>query len=174
MQGYIKLYREILQSPIWQDPPKLRLWLLCLMKANHQQAELLIENQIINLSPGQFLTGRLSLEVDYNRSMPKKYIISGKTLWRWLKLLESKGSISIKSTNKYSIVTIINWDKYQKGDQEMSSKSPETYQRMTTNNNDKNFNNDKKIYRTSKKQSNLSILESLLNQNSTEKETQHD
>ncbi|MCK1983715.1 MULTISPECIES: hypothetical protein [Peribacillus] len=128
MQGYIKLYREILQSPIWQDPPKLRLWLLCLMKANHQQAELLIENQIINLSPGQFLTGRLSLEVDYNRNVPKKYIVSGKTLWRWLKLLESKGSVSIKSTNKYSIVTIVNWDKYQKGDQELSSKSSVTYQ----------------------------------------------
>ncbi|MFP7473396.1 hypothetical protein SFC55_20525 [Niallia taxi] len=84
------------------------------MKANHQQSELLIENQIINISPGQFLTDCLSIEAEYNRNIPKKSIVSGKTLWRWLKLLESKGSVSIKSTN-YSIVTIVNRDKYQKG-----------------------------------------------------------
>ena len=174
MQGYIKLYREITQNPIWQDPPKLRLWLLCLMKANHKQAELLIENQVINLSAGQFLTGRLSLEADYNRNIPKKYFVSGKTLWRWLKLLESKGAVSIKSTNKYSIVTILNWDNYQRSDQPLSSNSSGINQQLATNNNDKNVNNDKQIYHTSKRHSNLAILDSLLNQNSIEKEAQHD
>ncbi|MBZ5752450.1 hypothetical protein [Metabacillus rhizolycopersici] len=102
------------------------------MKASHQQKEYLIENQVIVLFPGQFITGRHSLEEDYNRELQKKYRVSGKTLWRWLKVLESQGFVSIKSTNKYSIITILNWIMYQKNDHRLSNNSPNINQEITT------------------------------------------
>lgn len=173
-EGYIKLYRKITHNHIWQDPQKLRLWLLCLLKASHQQKQFLIENQVIVLSPGQFITGRHSIEEDYNKELQTKFRVFGKTLWRWLKVLETQGFVSIKSTNKYSIITIVNWILYQRSGHPLSSNSPESIHELSTNKNEKNEKNDKKLFSSSKKQSNLTVLDSLLNHNLNRKEDLND
>ena len=46
MQGYIKLYRKTMCSPIWQDPYYFKLWMYCLMKATHKEPISLLEIMI--------------------------------------------------------------------------------------------------------------------------------
>ncbi|MBT2687290.1 hypothetical protein J7I93_03745 [Bacillus sp. ISL-47] len=162
-EGYVKLYRKLTSNAVWQDPWKLRLWLLCLMKASYKEREIMIDNQLVNLEAGQFVTGRDSLENEFNRDMQKKYQVSGRTLWRWLKLFESNNYISIHSTNKFSIITINKWSMYNKIDQQLSEIRPEVDQRLSTNKKEKKL---KKGNKPSKSYKNEAILDVLIKKRS--------
>ena len=81
MKGYVKLYRKIRDTSIWCDSDKLKLWIYCLTEANHEDQIFLIGNQKIKLKKGQFITGRLKLESEFNRGVkPKKKIKDSKTV----------------------------------------------------------------------------------------------
>lgn len=131
-QGYIKLYRQISETAIWIDSDKIRLWLWCLFKCNFKESECLIGNQVIKLSKGQFVTGRKSLELEFNKGVDKEKVVSGKTLYRWLEIFEKMKMLSIKKTNKYSIITVLNWNSYQGNVQQVSNKCPADVQQMST------------------------------------------
>lgn len=146
-QGYVKLYRQIQDSVIWDDPYKLKLWLYCLLKAAHCKQTVVLGEQIIELEAGQFVTGRISLETDFNKGIPPKKYISGYSLFRWLKVFENVQMLHIKKTNKYTIITVLNWDKYQNDAQQMHNSCTTNAQQMHTNNNSKNSKN---IYRGQK------------------------
>lgn len=118
MQGWIKLHRKLLENPIFNDPHLLKLWVYCLLKATHKERKQIVGKQMVELQPGQFVTGRFILAEEYNKGAKPKDIVSDRTLWRWLKFLEECEFLSIKSTTKYSVVTINNWDKYQENDQQ--------------------------------------------------------
>jgi TusA-related sulfurtransferase len=63
--------------------------------------------------------------------------------------LKSTGEITIKSTNKFSIVTIANWEKYQCYEEDANKQTnnpinkPLTNDQQTTNNNGTKINKDK-------------------------------
>lgn len=158
-EGYVKLYRKLMSNVVWQDPLKLRLWLLCLMKASYKKREIIIDNQLVKLESGQFVTGRDSLETEFNRDVQKKFQVSGRTLWRWMKFLESKNYISIHSTNKFSVITINNWSLYNKIDQQLSEISPDVDRPLSINNKEKNIKN-KTV--SSKAYKNESLLDELI------------
>ncbi len=142
MQGWIKLHRKLLDNPIFNDPHLLKLWVYCLLKATHKERKQIVGKQMVELQPGQFVTGRFILAEEYNKGAKPKDIVSDRTLWRWLKFLEECEFLSIKSTTKYSVVTINNWDKYQENDQQTSSKRPANDQQMSTNKNVKNIEDE--------------------------------
>lgn len=142
MQGYIKVYRKLMDSPVWSDPYYLKLWMYCLMKASHKEREIIVGNNVITLEPGQFLTGRNSLADDLNKGMKPKLRLSGRTWYRYLENLEKWQMLTIKKTNKYSVVSITKWKEYQETDQQLSNKSPSDDQQLSTNKNDKNDNNE--------------------------------
>lgn len=145
MSGWLKLHRKIIEKAIWQDPQMLKLWLYCLIRANHTETEVLIEKQEIKLYPGQFVTGRFALADEYNRGAKKRHRVSPDTLWRWLKKFQEWEMLHIKSTNKYSVITIKNWDAYQQTAQEMHNNCTTDAQQMHTDKNDKNDKNEKNI-----------------------------
>lgn len=152
LQGWIKLHRKLLCSPVWNEPGMLKLWIYCLMKSTHKEKEILLGQQIIKLEPGQFVTGRNSLHEDFNRGVKPANKVSAITLWRWLKMLEKMSNIALKTNNKFTVVTVDKWEKYQDTDseneQQMNSKRTTNEQQMNTNKNVKNVKNDKKeIYR---------------------------
>lgn len=132
MKGYIKVHRKVRKSSIWVDPFKFKLWMLCLMKATHSGGEMLIGNQIIKLEIGQFPTGREALEKEFNEGVTKKNFVTGLTLFRWLDLFEKMEMLNIKKTNKYTIVTINNWDKYQVDEQQANNSCTSDEQQMFT------------------------------------------
>ena len=104
MQGYIKLYRKLMDSPIWSDPHYLKLWIYCLLKATHKERKVIIGNKTVTLYPGQFITGRKTLADDLNEGMKPKQQLSESTWWRYLKNLEEWGIFKTKKTNKYSVL----------------------------------------------------------------------
>jgi len=98
----------------------------------------MVGNQEVVLNPGQFLFGRKSASMDTG--------LGQQTIRTALKMLISNQQVLVKSTNKYSIITIINWDTYQPQEIEtnqqitskLTHKKPTNNQQITTDKNDKN------------------------------------
>jgi hypothetical protein len=150
-QGYIKLYRKIRQSPIFNDMQLYRLWTICLTEASHAERDQIIGKQTVHLQEGEFVTGRFDLMEMYNNGLKQKDKVKGeKTVFRWLETLEKGGYLTIKKTNKFSIVSIDNWGLYQQdngkegpdNDHQKTNKRPSNDHQMTTN---KNVKNDKNV-----------------------------
>lgn len=112
-KGYIKLYRQVIDDDIWTDPAKFKLWTLCLMKASHKPQKVVVGNRIIELKPGQFVTGRDELASEYNRGSKKKDLVTGVSLYKWLEIFQKTKKLYIEKTTKYTVITVLNWDKYQ-------------------------------------------------------------
>jgi hypothetical protein len=134
MQGYIALHRKTIESNVFQDDGLFKLWCYCLMRATHKERDFLHGGVLIRLRPGQFVTGRKVLTEELNSTEQK--------VRTRLALLEKMGNLTIKSTNKYSIITVVNWGYYQTERNKITNKQPTNNQQITTNNND---NNDNKL-----------------------------
>lgn len=147
MTGWFSVHRKLKESAVFSDPFILKLWMLCLMKVSYTDHEQLVGRQMVKLQPGEFVTGRYSLAEEYNRGVKKDMIVSERTLWRWLKNFEEWEMLSIKSTTKYSVITVINWHQYQTSDQQVSSSRPSNDQQVSTNNkgNKGNKENNKEV-----------------------------
>lgn len=132
--GYIRLHRKVLDNVFCKkNSKKIGFWVLLLLMANHKENTFFLGNTKISLKQGQLLTGRQQLVIKsgLNRNM----------IERFLKLLEIEHQIEQQKTNKYRIITILNWNKYQIISNEMSNKRATDEQQKSTNNNVKNDNN---------------------------------
>lgn len=113
------------------------VFLHLLLSANHKDNKY----KGIEIKKGQLLTGRLKLASDLN--------LTEMQIRTALKKLKSTNEITIKTTSKYSIISIKNWDKYQQDNQQdnqqITNKQPTNNQQITTNNNEKNDKNDKNV-----------------------------
>lgn len=105
VEGYIKLYRKLIESPVFVNEKLLKIWIWCLCRANHCDTETIVGLQKVEVKKGQFVFGLLKASQELQ--IPKT------TLYRNLRTLCEFGMISIKSENKFSIVTIEKWEKYQ-------------------------------------------------------------
>ena len=143
-RGYVRLYRKSLGSPVFGHEGLWKLFCLCMMKANHKEAEVMLPGILkpILLNPGQFVTGRYALWENYHqlhltKRHPRKPAPSVYSVWRWLLTLQQMQILSIKSTNKYSIITICNWNQYQGNDHQVSIRRASSEHKQTLNKNDK-------------------------------------
>lgn len=152
MTGWIKLHRKLLDSPIFQNEKLFKVFAYCLMKASHKEHTQLVGRRVVHLQKGQFVFGRkrASEELRLKESTVRDYV----------KLLEKLGNIDIKSDNKFSVITVVNWAIYQ-NDEEISdskndkksttnqhqtdNKSTSNQQQINTNKNVKNVENDKNV-----------------------------
>lgn len=103
--GFIKLYRCLKNDVIFSNIKLLKVHIWCLLKATHKNHENFVGRQLVKLEAGQFVTGRKKASEELN--MPET------TTWDYLKILEKKGTIIITSNNKFSVVTVVNWELYQ-------------------------------------------------------------
>ena len=133
MAGWIKLHRKIINSTVFDNEKLLKVRIWCLLKATHDEYEQLVGRQIVNLQKGQFVTGR--------NAASKELKMTPSTTWDYLKVLERNQNIDIKSNNKYSIVTIVNWELYQSENEISDNKSTTNQQQINTNKNIKNNKN---------------------------------
>lgn len=149
--GYIKLWRKSIDSAVFQDPELWKLWCLCLMKASHKEiwesADTVKEP--VKILPGQFITGRFALHRDYYTKKVRN-MKSDKTIWNWMQILEKLGNLTINSSKKYSIITIVNWHTYQlnvvnnfqQNFPVTSNRLPTDFQQTSTYKNEKNEKNE--------------------------------
>lgn len=140
--GWISLHRKIKDSAVYSDSDLLKLWIHCLLKATHTHYEQLVGNTVVKLEPGQFVTGRDALAEEFNKGVPTTKKCSAISLWRRLKILEKLEMLNIKTTNKYSVVTVIKWNEYQDSEQQVNNKRTTDEQQVNTNNNINNSNNN--------------------------------
>lgn len=139
MAGWIKLHRQLLNSNTFGNEKLLKVWIWCLLKATHTEYVQQVGRQAILLKPGEFIFGRkvAASELGMKESTVRDYV----------NLLKQFGNICIKSTNRYSIVTITQWEFYQSSDDKSVSKSDNKsttdQQQINTN---KNVKKDKNKY----------------------------
>ena len=123
LNGYIKLYRKLIMWGWYQDSVVKSLFLHCLLMASFKDFDWMGRN----LKAGQFITSYKSLSKDLGFSVQQ--------IRTALKKLESTGEITSKSTNKFTIVTVMNWENYQVDDFEDNtvSNNPSTNEQQTNN-----------------------------------------
>ena len=132
-KGWISLHRKLLDNPIFKNHKLLQTFLYCLLKATHDDYELLIGDQMVSLKSGQLATGRKAISQATN--------LTEQNVRTALNKLEKLGILTIKPTSKYSIITVAAWDTYQQNNQQVTNNQPTSNQQVTTNNNINNKNN---------------------------------
>jgi len=118
-RGYVQLDRALVDSPVFQDDGLWRLYCWCLVRANYSDS-MLPNGEVI--PRGSFSTGRLIIA--------EVMQTSDATAYRRLQKLKSLGLIDLKSNNKYTTVTILNYDSYVKS---YDRQDNESNNRETTN-----------------------------------------
>lgn len=113
-KSWIKLYRKILKSPIWQNEKALKVWIWCLVKATHEERIQLVGQQEITLEKGQFVFGR--------KKASQELQMSESVVYRYMKVLEKLQMLYIKSNNKFSVVSIEKWEDYQSSENILNNK----------------------------------------------------
>ena len=66
MLGYVKLYRQSIESSVFQNANLWKVWTYCLMRANHKENKILFHGDEITLTPGEFVVGRIGGSKDCN------------------------------------------------------------------------------------------------------------
>ncbi|MGZ1553082.1 DnaD domain-containing protein [Staphylococcus argenteus] len=150
MTGWISIDRSIQNHWLFKEKrtfSKFEAWIYLLMEANHSKAKVPIGNQIVTVERGQRLTSILTLSDLFNWSRFK--------VKTFLDLLESDGMLEVKTTSKYTLITIVNYDFYQSEqgrNQHQNDIKPTSKQHQTnTNNNDNKDNNEKNVNNEKKK-----------------------
>ena len=128
--SYIKLYRKSLTNQWLQNGDLWCFWCYCLLKASYKAREVFVGDRRELLQPGQFIFGRHKAAEELKMS-EQKIRTAMQKLIKW-------GNLTSRSTNKYSVLTVVNWELYQGNGEESTSKStndqPAGNQQATTNN----------------------------------------
>lgn len=126
MEGYIRIHRKLLINPIFQNEKLFRVFMWCLLKASYQPREVVLGLQKIPLQQGEFIFGR--------NSASKELVMKPSSVWKYVLWLKRNNYIDIKTTNKYSIITVCNWKKYQLNDNKSDNNVTTKEQQRDTNN----------------------------------------
>lgn len=119
-----------------------KLWSLCLMKASHEERKFLFNGKEVWLNSGEFVTGRDAITKEMNKGAKREHQVNSASVWRWLKQFEKEQMLNIKSTTKYSVISINNWEEYQGSEQQVNIKRTTSEQQVNTNKNEKNYKNN--------------------------------
>lgn len=111
MEGWIKIHRKILDNPIiCKDSDYLSVWIYLLLNATHKEIPAIFKGQKITLQKGQLITGR--------KSISNQLKISESKIYRIINEFKSEHQIEQQTSNKNSLITILNWDRYQQNEQQ--------------------------------------------------------
>lgn len=145
-EGFIKLYRKIIDWEWYTDVNTKALFIHLLLMANHTDQRW--RGQVIKR--GSLVTSYGSLSVQTGLTV--------KQVRNSLKKLEKTGDVASKSTNRNTLIMVLNYDLYQsigqtkgtqKADDEHTIGQTEGNQRATNKNvkNDKNIKNKERVER---------------------------
>ena len=146
LNGYIKIHRKLLRWGWYQDNVVKGVFFHILLTANFRP----MKWQGRTISPGQLVTSYQRLAEDLGFSVQQ--------IRTAIKKLKSTSEITIDSTNKFTVITVVNWEDYQNAKEFPTDKTTYTLtneqqssNKQITNNqqqrkNDKNNKNDKNIY----------------------------
>lgn len=135
--NWIKLNRKMLENPIMKKPLYGWLWIILLLKANHKDTEFIWNNEKQICRRGELITGRKQLSIESS--------ISESQIERVLDYFERECQIEQQKNNKFRLILIKNYDKYQDIGQQKDNRRTTEGQQKDTNKNDKNNKKDNNI-----------------------------
>ena len=121
-QGWIKIHRQFLDWEWYDDANVKILFLHLLLKSNYTDKNW----RGVNIKRGQLVTGRFKLS--------KETGLTQQQVRTSLDKLISTNEITKSSTPNYTLITIVNYDKYQSNE---PTNEPTNNQRVTTTKNNK-------------------------------------
>lgn len=137
-RGWIKLYRKTMDSRVFRNADLFKVWIWCLLKANHQTEWISVKTGRgaieVQVNPGQFIFGRKTAAKELNMPMS--------SVRNRMAKLKDLGNLDTKEDTHYTLVSVVNWAPYQSDDEKRTGKWTGKGQPKDTNKNDKN---DKKI-----------------------------
>jgi len=149
-QGWVKIHRVLLIKPIWQcsTAEQKTILITLLLMANHEERQWQWNGKNFKVIPGQFVTSLDSIVKTCGKGISVQNVRSA------LKRFEKFGFLTYETTSTGSLITIVNWDLYQKENSD-DDKAPGNEvtdnpqipdKEVTTNKNDKNDKECKEIY----------------------------
>lgn len=136
-QGWIKVHRKLNETSFKNKPLVVALFIDLLTNANHEKKTIIFNAKPLTIEAGELVTG---LKV-----LSKRTGISIQSLRTALVTLKSTRTITIKPTNKWSIITILNWNDYQGSTSKLTNHQQTSNKQATTNNKYKRmYKNDNK------------------------------
>ncbi len=130
-RGYVKLFRKLDEWEWYKDHATKELFIHCLIKANHIEKKW----QGITIPRGSFVSSvsKLSEELDFSVQQIRTAI----------KHLNSTNELTSTSTSKYTLFTVLNYDKYQQSNEQsnkqLTNEQQTTNKQLTTTNNIKHY-----------------------------------
>ena len=162
MEGWVSVHRKIIDWEWYTDSNVFRVFFHCLLKANHEPGVW----RGTDINRGQLITSvdKLSEQLELTKQNVRTA----------LKKLKKTKEITIKTTNKYSLISITKYEDYQDNQQtnnkqsnsqktnEQQTNNKQTTNKqqtdnkpLTTNNNENNKNNENNRYKYSQEHLNL-------------------
>lgn len=110
--GWFKFHRQIFDNPICtKDSEYFFVWCYILTEAKYEEGERVwFKNKEITLSRGQLLKTTTQIAQDLKIKEMKVY--------RILKSFENEKQIVKQSSNKNTLITVLNWEKYQSNEKQ--------------------------------------------------------
>ena len=148
LNGFILLHRKLKQWGWYKDSVVKDLFLHLLLSASFKDFEWMGRQ----LKAGQLITGRkrLAEELDFTERQIRTA----------LDKLKSTGEVTIETTNKYTIITVVNWEDYQGLDKIATSKTTNKRPALSVN---KLLTSIETLEKSTKKTTNKDELQSLIN-----------
>lgn len=148
LNGFILLHRKLKQWGWYKDSVVKDLFLHLLLSASFKDFEWMGRQ----LKAGQLITGRkrLAEELDFTERQIRTA----------LDKLKSTGEVTIETTNKYTIITVVNWEDYQGLDKIATSKTTNKRPALSMN---KLLTSIETLEKSTKKTTNKDELQSLIN-----------
>ena len=107
--GFICLWRSLLENPIWfnSTPEQALIMVTLLLMANWKEQKYDIYGKVITLKPGQIITTYDEIAKLTAKGVSKQKVRTG------IDRLEKLGFLTRELTPRGSLITIVNWGKYQ-------------------------------------------------------------
>lgn len=143
-KGWTKLYREQFNHWISKKPfCDGYAWTYLCNQSNHKKGMVNFRNEYIEIERGQIITSKMKLENIFGWT--RRHVDN------FLKALENDEMITYRMTNRYTSITIINYENYQsngkqnaiQNDKQITDRLQTDNKQVSINKNDKNVNNDK-------------------------------
>lgn len=144
MKGWIKDYRQELDSDIWLMPPLYhRVWQWIKYKVNHEESHIpMRDGGKQKILKGQHMTSIRQIAQGVGWYEGRKWKEPNpKTIRSILKWLEQQEMITItalRGNNGYTLISVVNWEVYQSKNEEGNNEHPFEKQSTDINKNDKN------------------------------------
>lgn len=120
-RGYIKLWRKTLDSGLLQNGPAWQLFGYLLLRATHKPYRATVGGVVCELVPGEVVFGRSKAAADLG--LGEQQIRTALNLLKKMKIATSR------STNKFTVISFVNWHNYQ---DEQAAANQQTNQPVTS------------------------------------------